>query len=207
MYLRISYIAHLRRSHASNLYTAHHITNPDTMDISVNNFSKDLIYPVKIPDPVDYTMIEYGQRGGIKRRYEIMVDYLKDCGIVYEDRHFYRFDGCIYAMMTDDDVKNLLHLALDEYTTQAPVSPPFDRVVLKASELNDILNKLKAVSTIDRIPDVDLEEYTDNDPETEMFDEEPASTDFTHLIPFRNGIYNIKTNTLLPFTPGLFFTK
>ncbi len=180
------------------------------MDISANDYSKDLVYPVKIPDPADYTMIEYGQRGGIKRRYEIMVDYLQDCGIIYEGKHFYRFDGCIYALLSDDDVKNLLHIALDIYTTMAPVtsvSPRLDRVVLKASELNDILNKLKAVSTIDRIPDVDLEEYIDNEPETEMFDEGPASSDYSHLIPFRNGIYNIKTNKLLPFTPGLFFTK
>lgn len=166
------------------------------------DYTQDLIFETHDPDLAMYPMVTVGPRGGLTCNSDMMVRYLKDSLVVYEANYFYKFDGCVYKPISEEGVKNILHLALDRYMD----SQNLGHIVLRWADLRDIINKLKAVSTLDNIPDIHLEAYLDQDADSDIFDDVKDIRDVSHLIPFRNGLYHVKTGQLLPFTPGLFIT-
>lgn len=113
-----------------------------------------------------------------------MVRYLKARRIVYLNGIPFRFDGCIYSQIADEDVIRDIHFAVDEYKL-----PTF----ITRSMAQDIVAKLKATSTI-----LDIEPPKDWD--------EEGRYDESELVPFFNGLYNIKNDEFLRFTPYVFFT-
>lgn len=168
------------------------------------NYDEDWVYPVDSPDPANYTLVVQGSRGGISNNLDGMVRYIKDSHVIFEKGRFFKFDGSIYKPTSEDEIKAMLHLAVDEYADIRNMP----HVVLHISELNDVLAKLKAVCTIANIPKPDalqFKEYQCRPEERNYLDDDGEET-YDHLIPFRNGLYNVQSGKLLKFTPCIFIT-
>lgn len=113
-----------------------------------------------------------------------IVRYLKAKKIVYFNGIPFMFNGCIYARITDEDVARVIYIAIDEYDV-----PPFPT----KSMIADIIAKLRATSTIfDIQPPIGWDEEG-------LYEE-------SELVPFDNGLYHIKEDRLLRFTPNLFIS-
>ncbi len=171
------------------------------------DYTKDMIYPIDIPDPSLYAMVKRGSRGANKTDLDEMVQYLIAHRIVCNNGRYYVFDGCVYKPTSEETIRSILHKGVDIYTDIH--QDTVNRVVLRGSEVIDVLSKVRAVSTIDTIgkgvEEGQLIPYSNQNPETNMFDE-TSEYDYGHLIPFKNGIFNASSGQLLPFTPHIFIT-
>ncbi len=169
------------------------------------NYDEDLIYPVPELNVLDYNLIVTGPRGGTVINLDTVVRYLKDGYTVYEKGRFYKFDGSIYKPITEEEIKSMIHLFSDAYTD----AKHLPHLVLGSRELSDVITKLKAVCTIDNIPKPSEEEqkkYKFISGEGDDFFEDIEENTYYHLIPFKNGLFNMQQQELYPFTPCVFIT-
>lgn len=135
----------------------------------------------EIPSATEYEVVTTDGKYTVDKN--AMVRYLKAYRVVYIGQTAYQFNGAYYMRVDTDYIARLIYNALDEYH-----NPPF----LSRSNVQDIIAKLKATSTV-----FDVEPPEDWNPQG-LYDDE--------LIPFQNGLYNIKHDVLLPFVPWKFIT-
>ena len=152
---------------------------PIRTDIDISTHRYDF-QPMK---PEEYGVIEYGEKGKTSINKCAMVEYMKGCKIVFEGLTPYMFDGFIYRRLPNSEVSRMMYKV-----PESCPNPPF----LSRSAVDDMIAMLRATSTW---ADVEV------DPEWDAEGRYEGT-----LVPFQNGIYNINTDELLPFTPNLFIT-
>ena len=136
------------------------------------------------PELRDFGAVSFDDKGRAMFDKREVVRWLKACHIVFDGDIPYRFNGKIYERITTDDIADLIYREL-ETIPEAPF--------LSRSSVADIIANFKAVSQASQLsPPPYWEEADDYNGE---------------LIPFSNGIYNLDTDTLLPFNPYMFITS
>lgn len=139
------------------------------------------LYQGKIPSASEYGVITDDGKYTIDRN--AMVRYLKAYRILYVGQTAYAFNGAYYMKVDVDYISRMIYNALDEYN-----NPPF----ASRTMVQDIIAKLKVTNTVfDVYPPEDWNDMG-------LYDDE--------LIPFQNGLYNVKHDVLLPFVPWKFIT-
>lgn len=141
-------------------------------------------YPIPDLNPMDYGVCSISDKGKLTLDKWGAVDYFKMLRIVCDTKGFYMFDGCIYRQMKQSDIEAVIYRELKRCTGLPMPS---------RSVIADIVSALQATS---RWSDIDIPDA--------WYDDHRYDGD---LIPFKNGIYNIDTDELLPFSPFLFMTN
>lgn len=139
------------------------------------------LYTVDLPKPEEFGIVTVNEKGKASLDKMGMVRYIKACRVVFEDRVPYIFDGAIYRKVSTDHIETMIYKAME--------SLPFS-IFLTRSMVADMIAMLQVTDTW---------EYMDI-PEAFNADDRYTGT----LIPFQNGLYNMDTDTLLPFTPFVF---
>lgn len=136
------------------------------------------------PKPTDYDLITISQKGNVvteKVNNPSIIRFLQDSHILADGHLFRKFDGRIYSVMPEDSLTNLVYTAVRASSGTGYVMKPYEiTTIVKASYA-----LLDASSLHWQSPDT-LEEY-----------ESPNHP----LIAFENGILNMDTNKILPFSP------
>jgi len=130
----------------------------------------------------DFEFFKETERGQVLDRNEV-IRYCISQRVVYDGDQAYRFDGCIYRKASDLEVQRLINSAVE---SQSGTS------FLTRTALGDLVHQVKLHATADDIPC----------PDSFLEDDRYEGT----LIPFRNGLYNVDKDILLPFTHHLFIT-
>ena len=142
---------------------------------------------LSVIDPTTYPIVQVTTRGGFKFNPSSAIDYLRDCGIIFDDKGVCRkFDGRVYSFFDINEVIRMLYTAVDVQPGNYVATPHDINVVVQASK-----NLLP--------PRYGLFGHFDG--------AEQYETENLPLIAFENGIYNPETNQLLPFTSWVFLTS
>lgn len=170
------------------------------------DYTRILRYNLNIPNPIDYDLLNINNKTGKVTPYlGGLARFIKDHHIIYHKNQFYQFDGCVYKPIYEEDLKSMMHRAIDICTNAVGLKDE----VLHSTEKTDVIDKLKSICALDLVDwgDQDMSEYKSIDDQEDMFEaEEDTRGEYDHLIAFNNGLYNIQTDKLLPFTPGIFIT-
>lgn len=135
------------------------------------------------PIPEDFAILEEGKRGGVKFNALEVIRYLGANEIVFDHSIPRRFDGRVYSEIPTRDVEDLIIRAC--YKHGYAVTPYDIKTVINLAET---------------LLPPDLTGF----PDPEMA--EPYERDNGLLIAFENGVLNVITGELLPFTPYLYLT-
>ena len=112
-----------------------------------------------------------------------MVRYLRAKRVIYEGSMPMMFNGYVYTRIDNDTVARMIYSAVEEYP-----SPPF----LSKSSVADVIAMLRVTSTM-----------MDIDPPHESLWNPDGLYDID-MVPFSNGLYNVKKDAFMPFTPFLY---
>ena len=138
------------------------------------------------PDPSSYQIVGISQKGVPRFQPSFALDYLRDCGIVFDgDGVCRKFDGRVYSVFGIDDLIRKLYQAVD--------SQP-GRYVATPHDINVTVQAAKNLLPPSYGPFMEFEGM------------ERYETTTLPLIAFENGIYNPETGEFLPFTPFVFLT-
>lgn len=178
-------------------------------DGDLGGYPRSEMYTFETPyssgtDPIsedDLDLVYVGPRGNIIIDYSAMVDYLRKSYVVYVHGGFYCYNGCIYDRVTDEQVSAKLHKALD----QVCLARGIHLQLMSGGKIRDVLSKARAVlDPVFLFNDVPAE-YMRADGYYEV-DSQGRVLRWDHLVAFRNGILNMTTGQLLPYTPDVFVT-
>ena len=135
------------------------------------------------PELREFRAVSFDDKGRAMFDKREVVRWLKACHIVFDGDIPYRYNGAIYERITNEDIADHIYREL-EIIPEAPFQ--------SRSAIADIIANFKAVSQAKGLaPPPYWEESEDYNGE---------------LIVFSNGIYNLTTDELLPFTPYYFIT-
>lgn len=146
------------------------------IDITAHPYSTDDV------NPKSFNLVNISPKGAVALDKYAVIRYLRACRVVYCGQTPYIFDGRIYVQIDDASIARLIYSAVETYS---------DKPFLSKTTINDLIAMLRATSQ-----EIDIDPPKD-------FDE--MAYDGT-IVPFQNGLYNVNTDTLLPFTPWLFVT-
>lgn len=142
---------------------------------------------LSVIDPTNYPIVQVTTRGGLKFNPSSVLDYLRDCGIIFDDKGVCRrFDGRVYSAYDVNQVVRMIYNSVDVQPGTYVATPHDVKVVMEASK-NLLPPRYGLFGHFDG-----AEDYV---------------TDTLPLIAFENGIYNPETDTLLPFTSWVFLTS
>lgn len=144
--------------------------------------------PIRItdPDPINYPIVSISSKGMTKYQPSFMLDYLRDCKIMYDSAGVCRkFDGRVYSVFSQDQLEGMIYRAVDVQAGRY-VTTPHD-VDVTVSAAKHLLLPISSLLTMFE----GMEKY---------------ETENTPLLAFENGIYNPETEEFLPFTPFIFLT-
>lgn len=167
----------------------------DSFDTNIENEQKIEREPVKTDiditshpyhldavNPNSFGITTVSDKGKVSIDKKAFVRYLRACRIVYCGNTPYIFDGMIYRKIDDESVARIIYQATERIT---------DCPFVSKSTVSDLTAMLRTTSqNIDITPPDDWDE---------------TAYEGT-IVPFQNGLYNVNTDTLLPFTPWLFIT-
>lgn len=169
---------------------------PVTTVVIADTTEYDRWFSTSEPSPKDYDIVEYNEKTG--RPFvnpNNIIRYLEDSHVIFDGYTAYKYDGQIYRTISELKLKEIIHNACDSY-----INAPF----LTDNSVKDVIKKMQATVQADRIKtphgfatgelpggksSISLEDYSGN------------------CVPVRNGVLNLDTNTLLPFTPFIFFKR
>lgn len=152
----------------------------------VKSFSPLQIQP---PNPTDYSLVATNTKGSKVSQavdYTTMIAYLRDCNIVADGPMFRKFDGRVYSILPESVFEDQIYNAVYDSGSGYVAKPHEINTVIKASSALLKLTRLHW-SRSDTLADYDSPNYP--------------------LIAFENGILNLDTNELLPFTPMIDMTN
>lgn len=144
--------------------------------------------PLQKPDPGERELVSVNPKTGTtKVSQSKMAEYLRDCGFrSVDDSRIVEFDGRFYNTVK----KPLLYDAIINAThVEGGVSPNLTR-----NFMEDVITYWKTISK----PGCAEGENT-----LSTYDLETRYSGW--IIPFENGLYNVRDDELLPFTPDLLF--
>lgn len=133
------------------------------------------------PNPADYPIMEPGKNGGTKFNPNGVLSFLSDCKVVFDGQIPRRFDGRVYSELPRSQLDDLIYRSTYAHG-YIPSTFDVSRVVKAATSL------LKAESIA--FPDPEM----------------AFPYDGARLLAFENGVLNLDTMQLHPFSPFLFLT-
>lgn len=148
-------------------------------------------WPVPADCPQDYRIVVTDPKGRVSIDRNAILDYLSSRYIVFDGDQPFQFDGCIYRRIDLDRIARLIYMAVDSFS-----NAPF----LSKSSVADIIAKFKVTRTAG-----DINHFYQS-MGWEDYEWQYQTSEDCNLIPFLNGLYNIETDTLLPFSPAVFIT-
>lgn len=148
-------------------------------------------YPVRRPDPSDYQVVRFSNRGKASFEFYEMFRFLEDSWYYFDGHTPYVFDGFVYRQISEEDVENVMYRLAD----RALSGFAGERPVLKDSAVRDAVKQYRNTHTVADIP-----EPPGGAEELAVYDSALGT------VAFSNGVLNIETQTLLPFTPYVFIT-
>lgn len=140
-----------------------------------------------LPKSTSFPIMMLGPKGGMKFNPHGVLEFLRSQYIVFDEGLPRQFDGRIYIEIPLQTVKDYIY---DAVALAEGMYVPTD---------NDIRTILNAARSNLRVRFIGF-------PELEM-GEDYETEPYKGLIAFENGIYNMSTGRLLPFTPFLYLTS
>ena len=135
----------------------------------------------------DFSIISVGPKGGVSYNPSGVIDYLRSQRIVFENGIPRRFNGRIYEKITNQQVKDYIYDACeDSGISYTPTDTEIKNTISAATSM------LRAERVLRGFPEPEMEEKYLSE---------------LGLAVFENGILNIETQELLPFTPYLYLTS
>jgi len=148
-------------------------------------------YPIKYPVITDYNVFKMSNRGKASLNpYELM-RYLEDSWVVYYGTTPYQFNGYVYGLLSETDIEQMLYRVVNTTAMRFPSQD--DIPIMTKSFLEDLIRQYSNTHSVADLPDPPEGAEILAPYESEL-----------GLVAFKNGILNMDTLELLPFTPFIF---
>ncbi len=166
------------------------MNDPTPQDDMPSGIPQEIVpYPINYPVSSSYNILSFSNRGKASLDpYELM-RYMEDNWIVFQGTCAYQFNGYVYVQISEEGIEQLLYRAVNDATSRFSGN---DKPLLKDSMLKDLLKQYRNTHGVEDIP------LPPDDQDIGVYSSEMG------LIAFKNGVLNMDTLELLPFTPYVF---
>ena len=148
-------------------------------------------YPIKHPVIQDYNVFKMSNKGKASLNpYELM-RFLENSWVIYHGATPYRFNGYVYELLSETDIEQILYRVVNTTALRFPSQD--DIPILTKSFLEDLIRQYSNTHSVSDLPE----------PYEGVESLAPYESELG-LIAFKNGILNMDTLELLPFTPYIF---